>query len=84
MNVSFEYEEEVIEFDEKGDPPGRYDIMNFQKLPDGSFDYVQVGNWNNKSLLLFKGIQFGRGVPMVKSVCSEECPKGFYKVSNNI
>lgn len=83
MNVSFVYDEEVIEFDETGDPPGRYDIMNYQKLEDGSFDYVQVGSWNNRSLLWnnSRSLQLGRNGRSVKSVCSEECPRGQYKVS---
>ncbi|XP_023310174.1 metabotropic glutamate receptor 1 [Anoplophora glabripennis] len=81
MNVSFVYDEEIIEFDENGDPPGRYDIMNYQKLEDGSFDYVQVGSWNNRSLLWNNSLllQLGRNGRTVKSVCSEECPKGQYK-----
>ncbi|XP_044259087.1 metabotropic glutamate receptor 5-like [Tribolium madens] len=80
MNVTFEYDEEIIEFDENGDPPGRYDIMNYQKLEDGSFDYVQVGNWHNRSLWWNQSrpVQFGKS-RNVKSVCSEECPKGHYK-----
>lgn len=84
MNVSFEYDEEIIEFDENGDPPGRYDIMNYQKLEDGSFDYVQVGNWHNRSLWWNQSrpVQFGKG-KTVKSVCSEECPEGHYKVSGS-
>lgn len=83
MNVSFVYDEEVIEFDENGDPPGRYDIMNYQKLEDGSFDYVQVGSWNNRSLLWnsSRSLQLSRNGRNVKSVCSEECPRGQYKVS---
>lgn len=87
MNVSFEYDEEIIEFDENGDPPGRYDIMNYHKLGDGTFDYVQVGNWNNRSLLWNNSqmLQFGRqGNIPPRSVCSEECPKGHYKVSGSL
>jgi uncharacterized membrane protein len=80
MNVSFDYEEETIEFDENGDPPGRYDIMNYQRIKNGTFDYVQVGNWNNRSLFWNQSrpMQFGRN-KTVKSVCSEECPRGQYK-----
>ena len=81
MNVSFEYDEEIIEFDENGDPPGRYDIMNYQKLENGTFAYVQVGNWHNKSLSWTRPVQFGKST-IVKSVCAEECPKGHYKVSS--
>ncbi|CAH1972947.1 unnamed protein product [Acanthoscelides obtectus] len=81
FNVSFEYEKELISFDENGDPPGRYDIMNFQRLTNGSFDYVQVGGWNNHTLTLNEKImQFGPNGRTVKSVCSEDCPMGKYKV----
>lgn len=81
MNVSFEYEEEHIEFDDNGDPPGRYDIMNYQKLKDGSFDYVQVGTWHNKSLVwsYSNPVDFGNKT-QVKSVCSDQCSPGYYKV----
>lgn len=79
MNVSFEYEGDVVEFDERGDPPGRYDIVNFQRRPNGTYDYVQVGDWNNGTLKWDKELQFGPRTE-VKSVCAEECPKGHYKV----
>ncbi|VEN43404.1 unnamed protein product [Callosobruchus maculatus] len=80
FNVSFEYEKELISFDENGDPPGRYDIMNFQRLANGSFDYVQVGGWNNHTLTLNeKAMQFGPNGRTVKSICSEDCPIGKYK-----
>lgn len=79
MNVSFNYGEEVIEFDENGDPPGRYDIVNYQQKDNGRFDYVQVGDWYNGSLAWNSELQFGPGT-VVKSVCSSSCPKGHYKV----
>lgn len=71
------YENETIEFDENGDPPGRYDVLNYQRLENGLFDYVTVGNWHNKSLELFKELQFGNRLS-VKSVCSKPCPPGYY------
>lgn len=80
MNVSFRYEDEQLEFDENGDPPGRYDILNYQKKLDGTFDYVQVGDWYNDTLY-WNDVKLQFGPPaIVKSVCSLPCPKGQYKV----
>lgn len=77
MNVSFKYKNETIEFDENGDPPGRYDILNYQHLGNGSYDYVNVGSWHDKSLTLFKPLQFKTGTK-VTSVCSKPCGAGQY------
>lgn len=80
MNVSFMYNEDLIEFDENGDPPGRYEILNYQKLENGKFDYVHVGDWNNRSLTWNHSIniQFGPR-SRITSVCSQECSAGQYK-----
>ncbi|XP_054272576.1 metabotropic glutamate receptor 1-like [Macrosteles quadrilineatus] len=87
LNVSFAYRdedteetEETVEFDRRGDPPGRYNIMNFQLQEDGTYDYKHVGDWNNGSLHIWKEMQLGQqpGVK-VESVCSKPCPPGFYK-----
>lgn len=43
LNVSFEWNNENILFDQNGDPPGRYDIMNFQKKENGSYSYEMIG-----------------------------------------
>ncbi|XP_055551060.1 metabotropic glutamate receptor 5-like [Wyeomyia smithii] len=79
MNVSFTYESgDTVEFDSRGDPPGRYDIMNYQLLEDGSYDYVQVGEWNNGSLNFLRDLQEASTGP-VESVCSKPCLPGYYK-----
>lgn len=85
MNVSFDFNGETFQFDENGDPPGRYDIMNFRKLPDGTFEYVQVAEWFNRSLTFTKKPQFPdfRFKKGVQSVCAEECAPGHYKVSKH-
>lgn len=45
MNVTFKWGNETISFDEFGDPPGRYDIMNLQQVSKSSYEYVHVGSW---------------------------------------
>lgn len=80
MNVSFTYHKELIEFDENGDPPGKYVILNYQRLENGSFNYVTVGNWHNGSLEM-EELQFGRR-SAIKSVCTDPCRVGqFAKVN---
>ncbi|CAG0891256.1 unnamed protein product [Cyprideis torosa] len=84
MNVSFLYQaekkDERVMFDSSGDPPGRYDIVNFVKREDGSYDYVHLGDWYNGSLSFFRekslfvhpAVETG----LVESVCSKPCPPG--------
>jgi hypothetical protein len=56
--------------------------MNYQQLDNGSFEYIQVGKWNNGSLEFFKELQeFPTG--HVESVCSKSCASGHYKVSHS-
>jgi hypothetical protein len=39
-----------IYFDEvKGDAPPRYDIINFQRVASGKWEYVQVGRYFQRS-----------------------------------
>ena len=39
-NVTFHYKDELVVFDDNGDPLGHYDIMNFQKVR-------HAGIWDN-------------------------------------
>lgn len=77
MNVSFYYGNETVQFDSNGNPPGWYDIMNFQKqsVGVGKYNYVQIGSWKNGTLELPD--EPGK---MVTSVCSEPCLIGQVKV----
>ncbi|XP_077327754.1 extracellular calcium-sensing receptor-like [Lithobates pipiens] len=75
-------------FNENGDPPAAYDIINWQLSQDGRLQHVIVGSYDtgntagnifniNASL-----VQWGaenKKVPM--SVCSQSCPPGFRKVT---
>ena len=39
---------QTVRFNEDGDAMGRYTIYQFQKLPDGHYDYVAIGNWSDR------------------------------------
>eukprot|EP00066_Takifugu_rubripes_P010614 XP_003978586.1 PREDICTED: metabotropic glutamate receptor 1-like [Takifugu rubripes] len=71
---------EDIWFDQNGDSPGRYEIMNFQHVAPGVYDYINIGSWHEGVLSLDEDmIQMNRS-DMVRSVCSEPCSKGEIKV----
>ena len=78
MNVSFPFGNETVQFDSNGNPPGWYDIMNYQKrtATKGGHGYVQIGSWKNGTLDMPDW-----PAKMVTSVCSEPCQKGQIKVS---
>ncbi|XP_043266635.1 metabotropic glutamate receptor 1-like [Venturia canescens] len=80
MNISFTFGEEEVEFDRRGDPPGRYEILNFQELKNGSYGYVQIGDWNNGTLTFSASpLSWRRTTELVTSVCSKPCQPGHYK-----
>ena len=60
----------------------RYEIMNFQKLSNGSYGYMRVGTWDNGKLAMQSGLVIFNShdkIPPV-SVCSHPCPPGEAKV----
>ncbi|XP_010901776.2 metabotropic glutamate receptor 1 isoform X3 [Esox lucius] len=71
---------EDVYFDENGDTPGRYDIMNLQSVGDGSFDYQQVGSWHEGILNIDDWKLWMNNSDMVRSVCSDPCSRGQIKV----
>lgn len=78
MNVSFDYADEKVEFNHEGDPPGRYDVLNFQKIGD-KYEYVEVAHWSNNTLTWNETrVQFGIHGEVAK--CTPPCEKGYYKV----
>ncbi|KAJ8399428.1 hypothetical protein AAFF_G00411400 [Aldrovandia affinis] len=72
--------QEEVWFDENGDTPGRYDIMNLQYVDNNHYDYINVGSWHEGVLTIDDdSIQMNRS-EMVRSVCSEPCSRGQIKV----
>uniref|UniRef100_A0A672HDS8 Metabotropic glutamate receptor 1 n=1 Tax=Salarias fasciatus TaxID=181472 RepID=A0A672HDS8_SALFA len=71
---------EEIYFDENGDTPGRYDIMNLQNVGDDRYDYLNVGSWHEGILNMDDNKLWMNSSDMVRSVCSEPCSKGQIKV----
>ncbi|KAH9508401.1 Metabotropic glutamate receptor 5 [Bulinus truncatus] len=87
LNVSFlSYNNELVQFDAYGDPPGRYEIRNYQRVikEDGNitYEYVNIGDWKNINLTVYASrIQWPPGVngtvrDKIVSVCSLPCPTG--------
>uniref|UniRef100_A0A8C3G2V2 Metabotropic glutamate receptor 1 n=1 Tax=Cyclopterus lumpus TaxID=8103 RepID=A0A8C3G2V2_CYCLU len=71
---------EEIYFDQNGDTPGRYDIMNLQGVGDDHYDYLNVGSWHEGILSIDDLKLWLNSSDMVRSVCSEPCSKGQIKV----
>ncbi|XP_077578418.1 metabotropic glutamate receptor 5b [Stigmatopora nigra] len=71
---------EGILFDENGDSPGRYEIMNFKKMGNDYYDYINVGSWDNSGLKIDDDEIWSSKDGAIKSVCSEPCDKGQIKV----
>ncbi|XP_059907194.1 metabotropic glutamate receptor 1b isoform X1 [Gadus macrocephalus] len=71
---------EDIWFDENGDSPGRYEIMNLRQVDPGVYDYINVGSWHEGLLSIDDDMIRMNRSEMVRSVCSEPCSKGDIKV----
>ncbi|MEE6505886.1 hypothetical protein FKM82_007357 [Ascaphus truei] len=87
VKVRLSSEREVF-FDENGDPPAVYDIMNWQLGPGGKINLVKVGSYDTAAPLgsalnintsTMEWITGSREVPL--SVCSHSCPPGFRKAA---
>ncbi|XP_069816541.1 extracellular calcium-sensing receptor-like [Dendropsophus ebraccatus] len=75
-------------FDENGDPPAVFDIVNWQLSPEGKLQQVKLGSYDtsitsrNVFTINTSHTQWGTenlGVPL--SVCSPSCPPGFRKAA---
>ncbi|XP_032075847.1 metabotropic glutamate receptor 5 isoform X3 [Thamnophis elegans] len=71
---------DMISFDENGDSPGRYEIMNFKKMKKDQYDYIIVGSWDNGELKMIDDDIWSKKSSVIRSVCSEPCEKGEIKV----
>uniref|UniRef100_A0A8C5X3Y6 Metabotropic glutamate receptor 5 n=1 Tax=Malurus cyaneus samueli TaxID=2593467 RepID=A0A8C5X3Y6_9PASS len=71
---------DMILFDENGDSPGRYEIMNFKQMGKDYFDYINVGSWDNGELKMDDDEIWSEKTNIIRSVCSEPCEKGQIKV----
>ncbi|KAL3991804.1 olfactory receptor [Sarotherodon galilaeus] len=72
---------EKVNFDQNGDPIAYYDLMNWQRAPDGSLNLVKVGFYDaslpGHSLVINDSvIQWPLGKKAIQSVCSSGCPPG--------
>uniref|UniRef100_A0A4W3HT09 Metabotropic glutamate receptor 1 n=1 Tax=Callorhinchus milii TaxID=7868 RepID=A0A4W3HT09_CALMI len=70
---------EEVWFDENGDSPARYDIMNLQGI-GSSYSYINVGTWFEGFLDIDDNKIQMNMTEMVRSVCSEPCTRGEIKV----
>nr|KAG5708798.1 hypothetical protein BaRGS_031952 [Batillaria attramentaria] len=71
-----------VQFDEKGDAPGRYTIMNYQRnRSTREYEYVVVGTWADGllSLELENIVWAGGTMDIPRSRCSEPCKEGEIK-----
>lgn len=60
----------------------RYEIMNFQRVEPGVYDYINIGSWHEGILSIDDDMMMMNRSNMVRSVCSEPCSKGEIKVGS--
>ncbi|XP_053319870.1 extracellular calcium-sensing receptor-like [Spea bombifrons] len=73
-------------FNQNGDPPAVYDIVNWQLSPSGTMRFIKVGRYDMTSTQIFSintsavfWNSADQQVPV--SVCSQSCPPGFWKAT---
>ncbi|XP_054610759.1 metabotropic glutamate receptor 5-like [Dunckerocampus dactyliophorus] len=71
---------EIIHFDQSGDSPGRYEIMNFKHMGEDEYAYVHVGSWDQGGLRMNDMEIWNNDSDIITSVCSEPCQKAQIKV----
>ncbi|KAM3869232.1 glutamate receptor, metabotropic 5a [Diretmus argenteus] len=71
---------ETIHFDQNGDSPGRYEIMNFKHIGEDEYGYIHVGSWDQGGLRMDDEEIWMNNSDIIQSVCSEPCEKAQIKV----
>uniref|UniRef100_A0A4W6FWP9 Metabotropic glutamate receptor 5 n=1 Tax=Lates calcarifer TaxID=8187 RepID=A0A4W6FWP9_LATCA len=71
---------ETILFDQNGDSPGRYEIMNFKQVGEDEYAYIHVGSWDQGGLKMNDEEIWSNNSDIIQSVCSEPCQKAQIKV----
>ncbi|XP_044078177.1 glutamate receptor, metabotropic 5a isoform X2 [Siniperca chuatsi] len=73
---------ETILFDQNGDSPGRYEIMNFKRIGEDQYAYIHVGSWDQGGLKMNDEEIWSNNSDqsVIQSVCSEPCQKAQIKV----
>ncbi|KAK2828356.1 hypothetical protein Q5P01_019390 [Channa striata] len=71
---------ETILFDQNGDSPGRYEIMNFKHIGEDEYAYIHVGSWDQRGLKMNDEEIWSNNSDVIQSVCSEPCQKAQIKV----
>ncbi|XP_060941743.1 glutamate receptor, metabotropic 5a [Limanda limanda] len=71
---------EIILFDQNGDSPGRYEIMNFKHIGEDEYSYIHVGSWDQGGLRMNDEEIWSNNSEVIQSVCSEPCQKAQIKV----
>ncbi|XP_069465138.1 extracellular calcium-sensing receptor-like [Ambystoma mexicanum] len=73
-------------FDDNGDPPALYDVVNWQSEEDGTIHYVNVGSFDSRSpqgqelLINISAVQWNtHSTEVPLSMCSEICLPGYRK-----
>ncbi|XP_036357359.1 metabotropic glutamate receptor 8-like [Octopus sinensis] len=79
-NVTFQgIADETVEFNEKGDGPGRYDVYQYQR-DDIEYKYIRIGEWTGSLRLFEDKISWRNGSNVTPtSICSEPCGLGYAK-----
>ena len=79
LNVSFNNTQEIVQFDENGDVPAVYTVLNLQRTSDDQYSFKVVGSWDpENSLLITENIKWVGGDEVPQSVCSLPCRRGHY------